>query len=116
MVLGGRTDGFLQCRDKLFGSFGAVGIASINARFAFGLGQVKRAGFQGNFAEDKGVVGVTVSTMVSACAANRAKFLSSRNNMVQLVPVFGARMHPGGFVLNLVWKERAGSTKVVVAT
>ena len=59
-------------------------------------------------AANKGVVSVTVCTLVTMSLFDIAKVGASRENQVKLVPVFRSRVSSGHFVLGFCYEEDVG--------
>ena len=75
---------------------------------AFFLGMVHPLGFEIHLAADKGVVSVTVCTLVTTSEFDIAEVGASRENQVKLVPVFRSGVSPGHFVLGFCHEESVG--------
>ena len=66
-------------------------------------------GLEIHLAANKGVVSVTVCTLVTTSSFDIAEVGASRENQVRLVPVFRSWVSPGHFVLGICHEEGVGN-------
>ena len=74
----------------------------------FFLGRMHPLGLEIHLAADKGVVSVTVCTLVTTSLFDIAEVEASRENQVKLVPVFRSGVSPGHFVLGFCHEKGVG--------
>ena len=75
---------------------------------AFFLGMMHPLGLEIQLAADKGVVNVTVCTLVTTGYFNITEVDASCDNQVKLESVFRSRVSPGHFVLAFCHEEGVG--------
>ena len=75
---------------------------------AFFLSMMHPLGLEIHFAANKGVVSVTVCTLITMSLSDIAEAGASRENQVKLVPVIRFEVSPGHFVLRFCHEEGFG--------